>query len=159
MEEFSPGELSLDAAYSVYQWYNNGVVLPGATDSLLLLEGPGLYSVLVSDFVACPGVFSNDWTVVGIPGIEGTQSPAWSLFPNPADALVHIRFPAAAEWILGDWSVDFYDASGKRVHSAPAFSSPMDVSFLARGVYTVHLTHVNPKGQGPLFVPKRLVKR
>ena len=159
MEEFSPGELSLDAAYSVYQWYNNGVVLPGATDSLLLLEGPGLYSVLVSDFVACPGVFSNDWTVVGIPGIEGTQSPAWSLFPNPADALVHIRFPAAAEWILEDWSVDFYDAGGKHVHSAPAVSSPMDVSFLARGVYTVHLTHVNPKGHGPLFVPKRLVKR
>ena len=133
--------------------------MPGATDSLLLLEGPGLYSVLVSDFVACPGVFSNDWTVVDIPGIEGTTSPAWSLFPNPADAVIHVRFPAATEWLLGDWTVNFYDASGKRVHSAPAASSPMDASALARGIYTVHLTPVNPKGQGPLFVPKRLVKR
>ncbi|MCH1584383.1 MAG: T9SS type A sorting domain-containing protein, partial [Flavobacteriales bacterium] len=137
----------------------NGVVLPGATDSLLLLEGPGLYSVLVSDFVACPGVFSNDWTVVGVPGIEGTPSHAWSLFPNPADAVVQIRFPAATDWILADWTVNFYDASGKRVHSAPAVSSPMDVSALARGIYTVHLTPVNPKEQDPLFVPKRLVKR
>ena len=135
------------------------MILPGATDSLLILEGPGLYSVWVSDFVACPGVFSNDWTVVGIPGIEGTQPPSWSLFPNPTDGVVHLHFSAAAEWMLGDWSVDFYDASGKRVHSAPAVSSPMDVSSLARGIYTVHLTHVNPKGQGPLFVPKRLVKR
>ena len=159
MEESTAGELSLDGAYSVYQWYNNGVILPGATDSLLILEGPGLYSVLVSDFVACPGVFSNDWTVVGIPGIEGTQSPAWSLFPNPADAVVQIGFPAAADWVLRNWNLDFYDASGKRIHSAPADLSPVDVSSLARGVYTVHLTPLDPMGYGPLFAPKRLIKR
>ena len=159
MEESTAGELSLDGAYSVYQWYNNGVILPGATDSLLILEGPGLYSVLVSDFVACPGVFSNDWTVVGIPGIEGTQSPAWSLFPNPADAVVQIGFPAAADWVLRNWNLDFYDASGKRIHSAPADLSPVDVSSLARGVYTVHLTPLDPMGYGPLFAPKRMIKR
>ncbi len=64
---------------STFQWYNNGIVLEGATDSSYLADSAGSYTVLITDKRGCPAM-SDPYIVVGINNILADKI---SVFPNP----------------------------------------------------------------------------
>tara|TARA_B100000768_G_scaffold166127_1_gene169230 strand:- start:1925 stop:3934 length:2010 start_codon:yes stop_codon:yes gene_type:complete len=161
MEEFEYGILSTVNDYALYQWFLNGEVLPGATDSIFNLEGPGLYSLSVTDFESCAGVLSNDWVVVGV--AENTDEPGfeWKLYPNPSQGILNVLLPDTSPFNPSGWIIEVWDATGKQVHSLATSSIQvsLDVSFLSAGAYTVHLKSTQTKGLGASPAPKRLIKR
>ncbi len=161
LAEYEFGALSLDNPYAVYQWFLDGQILTGETDSMLILEGAGLYSVLVADFDGCPGVYSNEWLVVDVDENDASLGLEWNLFPNPADALLQLRMPDVVLDKPGDWKLNIYDGLGKVIRSMPIqiHQKSLDVTFLSSGVYTVQLMPERPEKFEKLPVTKRLIKR
>jgi Mg-chelatase subunit ChlD len=66
------------------QWYRNGVLIPGAGDSLLKVTAPGSYTVLVTNEYGCSGV-SAPYEVLVLPVAAVPVAAAFSLdvFPDP----------------------------------------------------------------------------
>jgi hypothetical protein len=128
---------------------------------MLILEGAGLYSVLVADFDGCPGVYSNEWLVVDVDENDASLELEWNLFPNPADALLQLRMPDVVLDKPGDWKLNIYDGLGKVIRSMPVqiHQKSLDVTFLSSGVYTVQLMPKRPENFEKLPVTKRLIKR
>jgi len=119
IDELSGGNLAVNAEYSFYQWWLNGEPIPGATDSILMSTGPGLYAVSVTDFLDCPGVISVDWLVVDVaewPEVAPSERSAWQIYPNPAEAYVTFQLPPTPT----HWIVQAYDFNGRMVHKAAA---------------------------------------
>ena len=161
MAEFQTGELSLGEAYATYQWFTDGQPIIDATDSIFYLSDPGNYSVLVTDFEACPGVLSNEWVVVNVEENAETLKLEWNLFPNPVGDNLHLALPQGTRIGAVNWALEVYDAAGKLSHSMPIQSNQtsLDVSFLSSGMYTVQLVPINLEGLEALPVSKRLIKR
>ena len=80
---------SYDSTYSSYQWYYNGNIIPGATDSFYVeVLSTGNYNVAVTNQYGCS-------IAVGIIlGINDNVSyPDFSIYPNPVTDQVHIYIP------------------------------------------------------------------
>lgn len=83
------GDTLFSNAASGNQWYLNGSPIPGATDSLYVMQSPGTYSVLVTaDSSGCSSV-SNQ--LVGIEESE-FNGATLALFPNPVSDQLNIQF-------------------------------------------------------------------
>jgi hypothetical protein len=139
----------------------DGEILTGETDSVLTLEGPGIYSVLVADFEGCPGVLSNEWLVVDVNENEEALGLDWNLFPNPVEMLLQLRMPNVVSDNSSGWNLNIFDDSGKIIRTIPIQSkqTSLDVTFLSSGIYTVQLMPQNPEDFERLPVVKRLIKR
>ena len=159
MEEFEYGLLSLTDDYSFYQWFVNGENIPGATDSTLVLNGPGLYAVSVTDFEGCPAVLSNGWTVVDISEPASSSKVEWSVYPNPVGALLQITLPNKGSLGNENWAIEVWDGNGKQVLSVQTKEQQisLDVSRLGRGTYIVQLTSLDFPEAKPQF--KRVVRQ
>jgi hypothetical protein len=159
MEEFEYGLLSLADDYSFYQWFVNGENIPGATDSTLVLNGPGLYAVSVTDFEGCPAVLSNGWTVVDISEPASSSKVEWSVYPNPVGALLQITLPNKGSLGNENWAIEVWDGNGKQVLSVQTKEQQisLDVSRLGRGTYIVQLTSLDFPEAKPQF--KRIVRQ
>lgn len=66
-------------AYS-YQWYFDTIPIPGATNSSLVMDQPGSYSVIISDSLGC--LQTSDLFTTAIS--ENIQDIAFRVFPNPS---------------------------------------------------------------------------
>lgn len=77
-----------------YQWYENGMLITGATASTYVITESGNYYVEVTDDSGC--MANSEEMLYQYTGIA---SPAWihqiSLFPNPSDGRAWIRVNAA----------------------------------------------------------------
>lgn len=80
--------------FSSYQWYQDGVVIPGATNQSYDVTANGTYSVEVSDTSGC----SNKATAVTMTGvgINAVTAPnGISVYPNPVTDILMIDAPKA----------------------------------------------------------------
>ena len=162
MAEDEYGTLGLEDSYAMYQWFVDGEIIAGATDSTLNLDGTGgIYSVLVADFEGCPGVLSNEWLVVDVSETDFNSQLDWKLFPNPVNSLLQLHLPDAALDQAGDWNLNIFNDSGQMIRSIPIQSqqTSLDVTFLSRGVYTVQLMPQHPEHSEQIPITKRLIKR
>ncbi len=88
--------LLFTGSFVTYQWYLNGVAIPGATTNNVL-QGPtgSIYTVVVSDINGCTDT-SAVWIVGGStvlnvnPVINGSDI---KVYPNPASSILHIDAP------------------------------------------------------------------
>ena len=147
------GFLEVMPAYAYYQWWFNGEVIPGATDSVYANSGPGLYAVSVTDFPDCPGAISADWVVVGLDPVMGdlAQELSWKLYPNPAEAFVTFELPDSQ----APWLIQAYDFQGRLVAELRARSGDRwSIDAWPAGTYLIHAMDAD----GALPV-QRLIKR
>ncbi len=121
---------STDATYTSYQWYDNTTLIPGATDTLLIVTHSGNYNVDVRNEFGCQ-------ISVGINIILGLQNYSTdnviSIYPDPAGDKVTINgLNAASEAII-----DIYDVLGQIVYQSKIENrtSAIDISNLTPGVY------------------------
>jgi len=80
-------------SFSTYQWYLNGVAIPGANSGIYIYTLPGVYTVKVTDSHGCSGT-SAAYTVSGtISGIREVAGVDIQIYPNPLSSIMHIKAP------------------------------------------------------------------
>ncbi|WP_421752823.1 HYR domain-containing protein [Croceimicrobium sp.] len=86
--------LSTTQTYSTYQWYRDGVAIPGAVNQNYSYTQSGHYQVIVGNISGCE-VFGTGYAIGPINGGIGVEEFHWSdmqVYPNPNDGLFTIDF-------------------------------------------------------------------
>ncbi|MBL0103047.1 MAG: aryl-sulfate sulfotransferase [Bacteroidetes bacterium] len=127
------GTLTSDAGYQ-YQWYDNGVVITGATNQSYNPPHDGNYEVQIIDPNGCRSALSSPYIYIttGITNDEFSKSV--TLFPNPSNGMIHIGGIAPENINLTTIS----DIHGKVV-SESKNASQIDLSAVANGLYMVRI--------------------
>ncbi len=117
-EAFSSSITQLDvdllqaSAGESYQWYQDGLVIPGATSQELLVDESGLYSVEVTNAYGCAPM-SEDLQVV-ISGIRDANAQHMSVVPNPMHDVVRLLL---SEPLGSDGRIELVDVNGRVLRS------------------------------------------
>jgi len=118
--------------FASYQWFRNGVAIPGANAQTYTAVRDGYYAVSVTDAIGCSATSAVQYiTSLDVEGVN-QQNIAVSVWPNPTDGMVHIEAPKAVDIML--LSVD-----GRTVLSLEN-ARTFDTSPLAQGLYLVRIS-------------------
>lgn len=126
---------STDTAYAVYQWYKNSSIIPGATNSYLVVSSSGNYNVSVTNTAGC-SVASG--IVLGI-------QPTSFVMPlciksNPVADELFIIGNLAEKKLL---KITIYDPLGKTITSSQLIVNEKQISInvknLVSGLYIVEI--------------------
>ncbi|NDC39959.1 MAG: T9SS C-terminal target domain-containing protein, partial [Chitinophagia bacterium] len=123
------GTLLYTGSFTTYQWYLNGVAIPGAIYATYNATSPGRYTVMVTDGNGC----SRTSAIYVLEGpnsvVEATAVTEVKWYPNPATSIITIEASAAVK-------VAIVSPDGKVVMDATE-SNRIDVSRLATGIYMI----------------------
>jgi len=136
--------LSHDTIFSshatAYQWYYNGNIIAGATDSFYVYSSAGTYSVQISDGNGC-NVLSGGMIITGLSPLSFGEGIG--VRPNPATnefAVYGLQFSNEA-------TLELYNVVGEKVYSRQLAGSgaghqtsySVSTDGLANGIYLVHI--------------------
>ncbi len=132
--------------HAKYQWYFNGDLIDGATDSFYHVTENGGYKVIIEDIYGCADT-SQEYMVnnVGISNMEGSKLNVL-VYPNPATDQLNIRSAVPTKLIIQ--SLD-----GRTVLSSDQ-PRTVAIGHLQAGVYIIRLTDHN----GKLIYTDKLMK-
>ena len=113
-------------AFATYQWYLNGVLIPGATGQYYTPTQTGVYYVLVSNENGCESISPN-YNLLTL-SINNIATPSLSIYPNPTTGMLQL-----AEFKEGTLYV--YNAMGQLIIQQ---TEPIiDLSKQAIGIYQI----------------------
>lgn len=118
-----------------FQWYLNGVAIPGANDSTYTPTANGNYTVVASDGT-CDDTSAVYQYTLSVKDLKGTFP--FKLFPNPTNGEVFIN---SAEEV----SVTVLDNIGRTVYINTTADKKhhLELQHLSKGIYTIKLTSAN----------------
>ena len=140
---------STDSTYTSYQWYDNTVLIPGATDTTLLISHSGNYNIGVSNKNGCK-------ISVGINIVLGIQNYSNDnhivLSPNPVTNSLNIYLKKN----INDGILSIYNVLGEKIFTSAFNGSTFSLSFGERrgeaafstGVYFVQITNETERWTG-----------
>ncbi len=130
-----------DPSYTSYQWYDSTTLIPGATDTFLVITHGGNYNVAVSNENGCK--ISVGITIAHNVGInEFSTNNYISLYPNPASTQLTIHILSSR--ISRSAIISIMNLLGQEV-SPPASiqwkgqDSTIDISKLSTGMYFLEM--------------------
>jgi len=112
----------LTASYypgAIYTWIRSGIVISGATDSVLYAMEAGMYQVMITDTVCT--VFSSYFNLINYPAVSPVITSEGSIMPCTNDSMELI---ASSNFVSYEWSTGattsniFVNTSGYYVVSA-----------------------------------------
>lgn len=109
-----------------YQWYQNGVLIPGATNQTYIITSGGEYKVGTSNASGCIAYSNSISSTLSVKELNKTQVQA---FPNPTKNIINLT------GILESDELSLCDALGKRVQIKYLSNSALDLTGLQKGVY------------------------
>lgn len=117
-----------------YQWYLDGVSIPGATDPWWVPSVDGTYTVQFTDASGCSSV-SEGWLYLST-GIASTPASNLLVMPNPSDGNFTIQLAGAS-----GHSFEIIDATGKLVRSGRLLGvrAPVDMGEAEQGMYFLRI--------------------
>ncbi len=135
---------------TTYQWYLNGILIPGATSQSYLATQNGNYTVMTTNASGCSAT-SNPFPIIsflGIDNIDGTN--VISIYPNPFSTSATLEIKGA----VGNDEVGFliFDMLGREVKNVtllPTNTTKSGMSFtidrndLSNGMYFYKLKNKN----------------
>jgi hypothetical protein len=138
-------------AYSSYQWYLNGVAIPGATSNSYIASQSGVYSVEVALDCGCSNISSRQvYVTVGLDEIF--QSSNISMGPNPVENGL-LNFFGIDEPV----NVSIVNSVGIIAESSylDIYNTSVNTGKLASGIYSVCIENK----KGTKLAVKKLIKR
>jgi hypothetical protein len=131
-----------------YQWYQDGVLIPGATSTTYVVTESGTYSVLVTDANGCSAMSSNVTMIVN--GISPyIASTTVHVYPNPTADIMHI----SSSLSLTDARYVIMNATGQIVDEGSLLmQDQVDVSLLPEGIYQILIMTDHAKGLGAFSI-------
>lgn len=121
-------------AAATYQWYLDGVLIPGATDQEWAPLANGNYSVVITDANGCQA--TSEPVYFGTVGVADAAAVGLRVYPQPADETITVTGVAAGT------SVRLLDATGRVALAKRSGSNgtlTLDVRALAPGGYVLEL--------------------
>lgn len=131
--------LSATAGFSSYQWYFNGVVIPGETNPTHIAQNTGNYFVYYTDTNSC-GNYSDTLNIdfTGMPSLVSGNVIA---YPNPASNKLSVELPQT--YIEESTLITIYAYNGKQVKQQQLTiherNSTVDISGLKPGIYLLNI--------------------
>lgn len=140
--------VSTTTTYTTYQWYRNGVLIPGATSQNYTITMGGSYTCVVTDANGCSGT-SN--AVVSTLGIENILSDLVNVYPNPASNFITI-----SNSLGGEYTIELMNMLGEVINSTVVNTTnySMDISSIANGSYIVRISQNNLETSKRIIVIK-----
>jgi hypothetical protein len=130
------GNTLITSSFSNYQWTLNGIDIPGATNSTLIISPP--YGTYTCYCVSAEGCISETDPYTPFAGIIETEIE-YKVYPNPTGDLITIISPYP---IL---NLEFKDASGRTVYAERINEQMWSLRSLAKGMYEVIVETSNEK--------------
>ncbi len=124
---------TLGGGYVSWQWYRNGSLIPGATDSFYVVPQNDTFTVKVTDRYGCSDSSAIPYIVtnIGVANINAAQHVV-RIYPNPAHSTLYIDAPAPVNIIITA-------PDGKTMLRQDAIRK-VDISTLPAGIYIVRIT-------------------
>ena len=148
-QDIPNNELST-GVYASYQWYKNGVLIPGATAQKLKVYSNGNYTVEVIDANGCKAISAASTVTWG--GVASTNKEAnVKVYPNPSNGMFLVELPTGTDMN----QIRITDVAGKLVQAftqAKGSSFTVDLTDKATGVYILNMI------QGANNMQVRLIK-
>jgi PKD repeat protein len=116
-----------------YQWYYNGVLIPGATNYFFVVTDGGNYNVVCTDANGC----EVEAAIFDVPaGLPQQEISSIRIYPNPVSEQIFI---ASDEMIAGDLLV--YNSLGQQIIKSrvSSFALTVDLRKYAPGIYLIEL--------------------
>ena len=133
------GNVLTSSAATTYQWYVDGVLIPGATSQSYSATVSGAYVVRVTDANGCWYSYSLLYDHTFVTGIENFNvAHNLNVFPIPTTGIVNLN----GEALNGYFSVSVYDGTGREVFTS-ANEIMLDLSFLNSGMYLMNIRTEN----------------
>lgn len=127
--------LSTPTPAKSYQWYLNGLAIPGATDNYIIMTDIGEYSLHITDINGCQG--SATYQVTDRFEMQTLQ---YAVYPNPTAGKLTIDAARLSNQIV---SLSVIDALGKKVIQTEQQSAvgrfDLQLEYLPAGVYTLQI--------------------
>ncbi len=133
--------------FVTYQWYRDGIAIPGATSQNLNYTVGGNYQVMVTNASGCDNF--SDGVVIGQGkggiGIEEELFGNLDLYPNPSNGLITIDLNREQ---VESIEITVYNTAGKQVfaqteHTSTEGKTRIDLSNLPDATYLVHIKSGN----------------
>ena len=129
-----------------YQWYKNGIPVPGATNERIEvdIDNLGDYSVMVNDVNGC----NNSSASLTI---SEAANDILFIYPSPNTGQFQVRYYNLNGNAVNPRTLSIYDSKGARVFSRtynitlPYSRMDVDMSNYSKGIYRVELGDVNGK--------------
>ncbi|NDC43047.1 MAG: hypothetical protein EBZ77_16110, partial [Chitinophagia bacterium] len=97
---FSSGSFFTESYFTSYQWFRNGVALPGGNTPMIGAPFNGLYTVHVVDTFGCENTSAPyNFTQVAVPGV--TRNTDVSIYPNPAASELNVVCAEHLDAVIG----------------------------------------------------------
>ncbi len=111
-----------------YQWYQNGIAIPGAISQIYQATSPGNYTVKIKDANGCESLASNSTVFVGVQDFSFIQNI--NIYPNPSTGKFTIE-------TNDDFFFEVVDYSGKLVLLSSAHE--VDLGDFENGIYIIKI--------------------
>lgn len=130
------GNVLTASAATTYQWYVDGVLIPGATSQSYTAAQSGAYVVRVTDTDGCWFSYSTLFDYAVITDISSfDESFRFNVYPNPSNGMVNLSslvLPGT------NFSIQVIDSRG-RIVANDKNTMVLDLSHLENGVYFMNL--------------------
>lgn len=122
-----------------YQWYRNGVLIPGATNAVYVPTQSGSYTVVVGDANGCTA--QSLPVVMTVTGIAQLSKDNMTVYPNPNNSN-QWSITVSEAWLGAVCEV--FDATGRTVYVGELKNQRSDINLeIASGVYMLRLSSGN----------------
>ncbi len=139
--------LSVASGYISYQWYRNGVIIPGATTESYTATRDGYYAVVIADDLGCSATSSiTQITSLDINNVGIAQYQV-KIYPNPARDVVRIEAD-------GEVDIKLTTIDGRELISKDN-AKMLDLTQVADGIYMIRIADHKT---GALIRVERLIK-
>ena len=134
---------STNPSYTSYQWYDSTTIIPGATDTFLIITHGGNYNVVVTNENGCK--ISVGITIAHNVGInEFSANNYISLYPNPASDQLLIH--TSSSHITGKAIISIINVLGEIIQEEKLKWSNdiiLDIKNIPPGIYFLQMKTVN----------------